>query len=395
MARSKLCGQLLYASWCVLGALAIVGATEAVLRAIGLPAERRAAGSASAWMDAETLALWEGFARRHGIEVEDIDDLRGWRWNGTLRWALRPDLEIDATNLFAGPAAGDAATWTLATNSRGYRTPEFTNAAAPDRLRVVTVGDSNTMGWLLDGDQAYPRRLEAHLADALGAPVEVINLGVGGYTSFSCVKTLFRVALPLEPDALVISCGANDPQRLATSDEAYAARFGGPLGALRFRLGQLRLVTALRGLAPDEEVTREPRVTPSGSARNVRGMFEANEARGLPLVFLEVCLDPLYATSLARTAARHEVPVVDAYAEARRILLAEPEPSRYRAALADVRRRFPPERLSREPELHYLFSDGCHLNALGADVAGAALARELAPRVRRPSRGANGPRRSG
>jgi lysophospholipase L1-like esterase len=380
--RSKLRARLLYATWCLLGALGIVGVGELVLHGLGIPADRSVAGSAPAWMDAETLARWERFARRHGIEVEDIEDLHGWRWDGTLRWALRPDVSIEARNPFAGSEGEAAVTWTLATNSRGYRTSEFTDTPRPGRLRVVAIGDSNTMGWLLDGKDVYPRRLEVHLEKALGAPVEVVNLGVGGYTSFSCRRMLFDVALRLSPDALVLSCGANDPQRFDTSDAEYAEYFGGPIGALRFRLGRLRLVAALRALAPREERPREPRVTPSDFARNVREMFEGAEARAIPLVFLQVCLDPLYAMPLATTADREQVPVVDAFAEARRTLLTDPEPPRYRAALADLRRRFPPERLATQPDLHFLFSDRCHLNALGADVAAAALARELAPRLR-------------
>ena len=142
------------------------------------------------WMDGETYELWQRSTESLGVELSDVTDLQGWRWDPVYRWALKPNVDITARNIFLDPARTDVG-WRLTTNSRGYRTPEFEEAGGGGRLRVIVLGDSNSMGWLLDDDDVYPRRLEGHLEDLLRSPVEVINLAVGGYTSFS-VRELDR-----------------------------------------------------------------------------------------------------------------------------------------------------------------------------------------------------------
>ncbi|MBW2271175.1 MAG: SGNH/GDSL hydrolase family protein [Deltaproteobacteria bacterium] len=334
-------------------------------------------------MSEETLALWRRWTELHGVEVEDLQDLQGWRRDSALRWSLRPGIEIDARNIFVGPEAKEAAHWTLRTNSRGFRTPEFAQAPADGTLRVVTVGDSNTMGWLLDSEDAYPRRLEDHLTQMLGSAVEVVNLGLSGYTSYSCMRILLEEALGLEPDAVVISCGANDAQRLTSSDAAYAEQFAGPLGRLREATGQLRLVAVLRGMLSGGTAERVSRVAPEAFRRNLEAMFRAVKRLEIPVVFLRVCCcPPRYGKQLAAAARRVRVPVINAPQEARAALEQDLAVSRLRESLAEVRGWYTDELLAERPELDFMFMDKCHLNPVGADAVAEALASHLAIALR-------------
>lgn len=67
-------------------------------------------------------------------------------------------------------------------NSQGYRGPEISQPKAPGTIRIVMLGGSTTMSIRADDDNTYPRLLEAMLL-AETPQIEVINAGVGAYTS--------------------------------------------------------------------------------------------------------------------------------------------------------------------------------------------------------------------
>lgn len=96
-------------------------------------------------------------------------------------------------------------------NSLGFRGEEFTIAKPQDTYRIVAVGGSTTYSnGVNDFRGSYPAQLETYLAEAGYDQVEVINAGVGGYSSYhSLINIEFRV-LPLEPDLIIIYQGYND-----------------------------------------------------------------------------------------------------------------------------------------------------------------------------------------
>jgi lysophospholipase L1-like esterase len=83
--------------------------------------------------------------------------------------------------------------------------------------RVLTVGDSNTFGLLVEPEEAYPRVFE-RLWNVLGAgdgPIEVMNLGRPGMNS-SHARTLLDATLQdLRPQVLFLMLGVNDSWTLA------------------------------------------------------------------------------------------------------------------------------------------------------------------------------------
>ncbi|NQT50744.1 hypothetical protein HQ576_01770, partial [bacterium] len=133
---------------------------------------------------------------------------------GLLRVA---GIEIMADRLVRDPVLG----WrnrpgyvgeTFRVNSRGFLGPELELEKAPGVVRVVCLGDSCTAGDLLDTpDQTYPRQLASALAERYPTRTfEVINAGVGSYSSFQGRAWLEQELIHLRPNVLVVYFGWND-----------------------------------------------------------------------------------------------------------------------------------------------------------------------------------------
>ncbi len=84
-------------------------------------------------------------------------------------------------------------------------------AGARDGRLVLALGDSLTSGYGLAPEDAFPARLEAHLAGA-GLAVRVVNGGVSGDTSAGG-RARLDWALADAPDLVIVELGANDALR--------------------------------------------------------------------------------------------------------------------------------------------------------------------------------------
>jgi lysophospholipase L1-like esterase len=101
--------------------------------------------------------------------------------------------------------------WTVSLNAAGFRDDEFPASKSPDTIRILALGDSWTFGYNVSVDQGYPKRLTALLrAEFPNNKIEVLNLGMLGYTSHEGLKQLKRVALQLQPDIVLIGYAMND-----------------------------------------------------------------------------------------------------------------------------------------------------------------------------------------
>ncbi|MGQ9457875.1 MAG: SGNH/GDSL hydrolase family protein [Anaerolineae bacterium] len=157
----------------------------------------------------------------------------------------------------------------------GLRPPaqDFREALHPWRFRVVALGDSNTYGFGLAEEVAYPALLEARLR-AQGVQARVWNVGINGQTALQGLARLERDVLQRRPDAVLVAFGLNDCHlhRWPTDEEREQAAF--PSG-WRWLLEECHLartvyVRARRGLkaiAREEHPTQtfprsEPRVPP-------------------------------------------------------------------------------------------------------------------------------------
>ena len=241
------------------------------------------------------------------------------------------------------PEFRDSPTWTIALNSRGYRTGEFARAKAPGVLRIACVGDSWTFGMNVDQDRTYPSRLAADL----GARAEVLNFGVLGYSSFQGWRLLESRVLDLHPDVVLIGFGMNDSEVAGYRDRDMVSSrddSGDPIPpsfrtrlreqaadlefykllkyfalALRFHpksMGDfLREQAHDRGSGRVDYSTIEPwtRVSPQDYDSNLREMIRGSRARGASVVLLdnELWEESPYRTVLKTIAADTHAPLVD------------------------------------------------------------------------------------
>lgn len=119
-----------------------------------------------------------------------------------LFFRLAPNLSVATT---ANPRIFD-----LHTNAQGLRNGPIEPRGRAGTLRILAVGDSCTFGSGAGQDETWPAQLESRLADRLARPVEVLNAGVPGFTSYQALRYLGLEGFALEPDAVVFTSGIND-----------------------------------------------------------------------------------------------------------------------------------------------------------------------------------------
>jgi acyl-CoA thioesterase I len=88
-------------------------------------------------------------------------------------------------------------------------------AAAP--LRIVAIGASNTQGWYVGNQGAYPAKLQA-LLKAKGIDAQVINAGVPFDTTAGMLKRIDS-DVPDGTDIVILQPGANDRRFLGTKEQ--------------------------------------------------------------------------------------------------------------------------------------------------------------------------------
>ncbi len=82
-------------------------------------------------------------------------------------------------------------------------------AKTPGVPRVVFLGDSVTFGFgLTRGERPFPELTAQRLADE-GLPIEVVNAGLVGETTFTGRQRLAAI-VALQPDVVVVELGGND-----------------------------------------------------------------------------------------------------------------------------------------------------------------------------------------
>jgi lysophospholipase L1-like esterase len=215
-------------------------------------------------------------------------------------------------------------------NRQGFRGRETGDEADTGRLRILAVGDSNTLGHQGQRGASWPLLLEA-----LDARLHVINAGVYGYSSFQGRRRLAQ-SLEQAPDVVLISFGANDGHPVNVSDTEYAQRLARRRGLIRAltasRVGQLSVdawdkVQALR----DRGRPAVRRVALPDYEANLTEMVSLCRARGASPVLLTrpfigrthdpsswKSFGPEYNQATREVAARRGVPLIDVYKEFKR-----------------------------------------------------------------------------
>lgn len=285
-----------------------------------------------------------------------------------LFWRLRPGLKTQACD------AGVVYPWEV--NEQGFREPRrVVPRKASGVRRVLCLGDSVTFGWLIEQRQAYPAVLQELLAARVG-PVEVINAGVPGYSSYQMRRYLERDLLAFEPDAIVTYAGINDGGPALMSDRARA-----PLVRIELALGRFALLRWLRWLVREGALALSGGSSPpvaTSVRRNAREDFLDNlsamaglcDRRGILLAIVTpvVLVEGELAKALPPPTREEDGERLEAaYGALLARYLAPDVVGVMRAHQAEVR------------ELQVLPEDGCHWNPAGHRLVAAEVARVLAP----------------
>lgn len=174
---------------------------------------------------------------------------------------------------------------------RGYPTAY---AARGDRTRIVSMGGSTTGGAFQNDDlsEFYPALLGARL----GPRYEVVNQGVGGWTTFHVRRYLADQLDALDPDILTLYIGHNDlltPVPVPLAD-LYAARAANPgLRAISERLRGVLLYQGFRYLLTSLRPAGRRVAVPIEDAEiNVRSIVRDVRARGARVVLMSEGLSP-------------------------------------------------------------------------------------------------------
>jgi len=212
-------------------------------------------------------------------------------------------VEIRASRLVRDPILGwrNRPGWVesnFSINSRGILGPEFAAQKPPGTIRILCLGDSCTAGDLLRSfDETYPRQLQRELRQRYpGRSFEVVNAGVGGYSSFQGRLWLERELIDYDPDLAVIYFGWNDhwPARLGGPDKEVLGSLGDrirawlgwckllqlAIKAYHIARGQ-KMLPAGTPMAPGVPQSGRPaRVSLEDYAENLRAMIRAMRDRG-------------------------------------------------------------------------------------------------------------------
>lgn len=101
--------------------------------------------------------------------------------------------------------------YVINTNSEGFR--DFHQVEKPEGVtRILNLGDSMAFGNTVNYEDTYPQKLEAKLNKNPKNKVEVINLGIGGFSTAEEYWTLKKYGLKDQPDIILIEFYINDFQ---------------------------------------------------------------------------------------------------------------------------------------------------------------------------------------
>lgn len=316
-----------------------------------------------------------------------------------LLWRMKPDMDGRFVSPALAPKGRERPLFRVVTNSRGFQGAGFETAKRAGALRVVCMGNSSTFGWGAPPDSSYPRLLERELEERLARDVEVINAGVPGYSSIQGLAFLEREIIPLSPDILTLSFGANDGHRTARSDAELMKERAGIVGAVQEAMGHSDIYRVLRYAIVSQkvkgELARSERATHHMGRRVLPAEFKAALAQavllarnaGIGVVFLELMpseeeWDP-YKRALLMLSGDLGVPVVwsDGLFEE---FLENPDESEGIAQdyVRATRQRYSEKAFRAHPDI-YVRLDRVHPSVLGHLLIARSLAEtvagELAP----------------
>lgn len=191
------------------------------------------------------------------------------------------------------------------TNSLGLIGPEVAVEKAPGTLRILSLGDSRTMGGAgADPSLAYPMVLQEQLNRLRPSQkVEVIQGAVSGFSSYQGLLLHRNLGLRLRPDVVTVAFGYQDGMRDWTPDKHHISD-NYALTLARGLLYKSNLFLVLRKNVLDlkryrlnrerDTVPSFPRVSVSDFEQNMIEMIRLAREGGARVLFIEMPQNPLF-----------------------------------------------------------------------------------------------------
>jgi lysophospholipase L1-like esterase len=297
-------------------------------------------------LEADDALIWKNRANVHRTYVDVFAPVQSEDDRVSL---LRQFIPSMPASLRGSPV------WDISINSRGFRDREFLQEKPASVFRILCLGDSWTFGANVDQEHTYPQQLEKMLAyEFPSSRVEVINLGVLGYSSFQGLELLKTTAVGLDPDLVIIGFTMNDASIAGFRDKdmPQLSRQQSIRGVVNRVLDHVEIYKLLRYVA--QVLNREPasmddriramaerathagevwwsneaaeraqydsleqwtRVSPGDFTRNIREMITVARDNDIGVILLYNQLwASQYRPLLRRVAGEMDVPLIDSQA---------------------------------------------------------------------------------
>lgn len=112
----------------------------------------------------------------------------------------------------------------VSTNSLGLRDREYSLNWPHKTYRIIVLGDSMTLGWGVEREDSYPKKLEEilnkNISCKTGITYEVINTGVGNYNTVQELAYLKDEGYRLAPDMIILGFFVNDAEPVPKKAES-------------------------------------------------------------------------------------------------------------------------------------------------------------------------------
>jgi lysophospholipase L1-like esterase len=219
----------------------------------------------------------------------------------TLRQDLKPPV-VDTSGVPGAPSRELG--W------EGFRVPDPAHIADDGLPRIVAIGDSNTWGYGVQAESAWPEVLNRALPNAT-----VVNMGTLGYSSFQGYQTLRKYGEALAPAAIIASFNYNDRayvyDRRIDSEEKFATYYDASKQPVRYdwidKIYTTRLLRAVmrriglirtEPIAPIDVRDLEARVPLDEYRQNLRKIAEYGRSRNVPVMFILLKDNPYYTRKI-------------------------------------------------------------------------------------------------
>lgn len=256
--------------------------------------------------------LLEGMARILTTVYNDVlshsaQSSQWLRYSAQFGWEKRPN--------FSGLMPNEARTLAPAKYRREFDAEGFLSIDTEQvkdtrRKKILAIGDSNTFGWGVPTEMTFTEVLDDLLSD-----IDVINLGVTGYSSFQGYKVLEAHFDRFKPSLVVASFNFNDRRFVVSeADEDSDAKFAHDMVLRQMSVFQenLYLYRVMEFVASKIGGKREgaqgagswdvrqlhARVSPDRYKENLARIARFCKERGVPLVFIVLQDNPAQTAQL-------------------------------------------------------------------------------------------------